>query len=90
MSKSKKVAEELADRLMLPAEICAGSAKLTVCGKRHVLVENHKGILSYGDELVELDCGDMIIRLRGDELRLAAMDKQDIAISGKLLVIEFD
>lgn len=90
MKKSNNRAEELADRLDMPADICAQSAKITVNGRRHLMIENHRGIISYGSELIEIDCGAMKVNVRGDDLQLGAMDKNDMLISGRLLVIELE
>ena len=90
MSNARKKAELLADRLDIPADICAGSPRLTLCGRRNLMIENHRGILSYGDELIEVDCAGMKVNVRGDGLCLGAMDKKDMMISGRILVIELE
>lgn len=83
-------AEELIDRLDMPARLCLGAPKITICGRSEMLIENHSGIVSYGTELVEIDCGGSCVRVRGDGLRLGAMDKKDMLISGRLLVVELE
>ncbi len=89
MQGKGKKAELLADRLEIPAD-ALGAPKLSICGRRRVLVENHCGILSYGDTMIELCCRDMKIRIRGDGLRLGAMDKKDMLISGRILSVELE
>lgn len=90
MSRSMKRAEELVDRFDMPAKLCLGAPKITICGRSEMLIENHKGIISYGTELIQIDCGSSTVSVRGDELRLGAMDKKDMLISGRLLVIELE
>ena len=84
MGKMKDKAELLADRLELPSDALAGTAKLTVNGRHRVLIENHCGIM------IAVDCGGMKTVIRGDDLSLGAMDKQDMLITGRILSIEFE
>ena len=90
MGKLNEKAELIADRFDLPDDALAGTVKLTVNGRRRVLVENHKGIVSYEDDLIAVDCGSMRINIRGDGLQLGAMDRDDMLILGRLLAIEFE
>jgi len=90
MGNARKKAELLVDRLDIPADICTGAPKLTLCGRQSLMIENHRGILSYGNELIEVDCAGMKVNVRGDELCLGAMDKNDMLISGRILVIELE
>lgn len=87
--KNRKVAQELCERLDLPAE-AAGASKLTVIGGRQALVENHRGLLEYGEELirVKLDAGELV--LRGSELRLTVMTGKELLIRGRLLAAEWE
>lgn len=90
MGKIRAKAEILSERLDIPANAMAGSAKLTLNGRRHLLIENHKGILKYGDKLIAVDCGGMKVRICGDELELSAMDKADMLVTGRILSIELE
>lgn len=89
MSDRSKKSEQLIDRLNLPAD-ALGTPTLTVSGRRRLLVENHGGILCYGDSLIEINCRNMKIRVRGDDLRLGAMDKKDMLICGRILSVELE
>ena len=90
MNRVKKSAELLSDRLELPSDAVAGSPKLTLSGRRQLFVENHRGILSYGDRRIVVDCGSMRVCITGDELELAAMDKADMLIEGRILSVELE
>lgn len=89
MGKNADRAELLADRLELPAD-ALGALKLSLCGRNRLLVENHRGIIAYGESVIEIDCGVSKLVVMGDELRLAAMDKHDMLICGKILSLEFE
>ena len=83
-----KFLEDIAEGLDLPADAVAGAPKITIVGGTRVLVENHRGILSYNDECVELGGGKVHIRVRGTELILRAMDSHSILISGKIFGVD--
>lgn len=89
MSGENKKAEQLIDRLELPPD-ALGMPKLTISGRRRVLIENHSGILCYCDELIEINCRSMKLRIRGDGLKIVAMDKKDMLICGRLLSAELE
>ena len=59
-------------------------------GRRRVLIENHCGIVTYEDTVIADDCGVMKAVIRGDDISLGAMDKQDMLITGRILSIEFE
>lgn len=90
MSKSMKRTQELIDRFDMPSKLCLGVPKITISGRSELLIENHRGILSYGTELIQIDCGGSTVSVRGDGLELEAMDKMDMLIKGRLLVIELE
>lgn len=90
MSSKNEKAELLSERLDLPSDISVGSAKLCVYGKSKVLIENHKGILHYGENEIELNARGMTIRILGDELSISAMDKNDMLITGRILSLELN
>lgn len=81
--------ELLCDRLELPSD-ALGELKLTVGGRSRLLVENHRGIISYTEELIELDCGGVKLTVRGDKLRLGAMSGRDMLINGRIIALEFE
>ncbi len=89
MGKNADRAELLADRLELPAD-ALGALKLSLCGRNRLLIENHRGIIAYGESAAEIACGASKLVVRGDELRLAAMDKKDMLICGRILSLEFE
>lgn len=81
--------EKAADRLMLPSE-ALGGVKLTLTGGTQVLIENHKGLLEYGDELITVSCGRQMVRVRGEGLSLMAMNSTSLIIKGQILGIDME
>ena len=82
--------EDIAEGLDLPAEAMARTPKVTLIGSLRVLVENHRGILGYSDERVELGGGRHHVVVRGTELVLRAMDSHAILISGNIFGVDME
>ncbi len=87
--KKARFAEELAERLDLPQEALFGSGKISVVAGRRVFIENHRGILEYGEErmTVSFDSGRVVIN--GSRLELVAMSGRELVIRGRLQSVEW-
>ena len=81
--------EDIADRLELPAD-AAGLTKLTVMGRSRALVEDHRGISLYSRECIEVKGRGGLLRIRGEGLELAAMDREALLVRGRILCVELD
>ncbi len=84
MKKIRALASDLSEKLQLPQEALLGAAKLSVTAGRRVLIENHRGILSYGPAFIAVSTGDAQISLNGKELKLLAMNREELLIGGEI------
>lgn len=87
--KWRELPEETAEKFDLPADAVAGVPKITITGKARVLVENHKGLLGYEEELVEVNGGRIRILIHGTDLELRAMNRNDLVVTGQIMSVEF-
>ena len=85
-----RILEKLARRTDLPADIVAGTPKVTLTGAEQVLVENHRGILAYTDGLVEVTGRGGLIRIRGEKLLLRAMDSEMLLVTGNIFGVDLE
>lgn len=90
LKKMETLASDLAEKLELPEDALLGAAKLTVTAGRRALIENHRGILEYGGERIVVSTGRGKIILSGRELRLVAMNKNELLVSGRLQGMEWE
>lgn len=90
LKKLKAAAEELAERLDLPGEALAGSAKLTVTSDRRALIENHRGIMEYSPERIAVNLARGRIIVSGTGLGIGAMNKSELYITGKIQNVEWE
>ena len=62
------------------------TAELT--GSRELLMENHKGILSYGGEEIHISGGKLVVKVRGSGLELRSMNASQLLITGVITAVE--
>ena len=77
------------ERLDLPGNILTDMSRMEVIGFGTLLLEQHKGILSYGLEEINVSVSDGVIRIKGDDLNLRSMDAQALLITGRIVTLEF-
>ena len=80
--------ERTARAFDLPADGVAGLPHIDLVGDRELRIENHRGILSYGDREIHVGGGSMVVRVRGEELRLRVMNVEELLITGKIMGVE--
>lgn len=85
----KSLWEKTADLLDLPADVVAGLPRVEILGCRQMLMENHKGILEYGDKAIDINGGQVVVKVRGDHLELRAMNASALSLEGVIFSVEF-
>lgn len=90
LEKKKKLSTRAADLFELPFDTVAGFMKVTITGCQRVLVENHKGILKYTQDVIEIGGDDVVLRIHGENMELLAMNRADLQIKGKIFSTVFE
>lgn len=90
MKNIRTAAEDLSQRLGLPEDLTLGAAKLTLVAGKQALVENHRGLLSYGSERMVIRLPRGKLSLTGSGLSLLAMNHSELLIGGKLQAVEWE
>ncbi len=83
------IIDKVADVLDLPGEVIGGVPRVTVTGCRRVFIENHRGILEYGENEIDINGGRVVIKVRGEGLRLCSMNDGELLIAGTVSGLEF-
>lgn len=86
--RKERILEHAAEVLDLPADGLTGLPHVDLVGDHEVRVENHKGILSYGDREIHVRAETLVIRVRGEGLRLRVMNMTELLITGQIMGIE--
>ena len=76
------------DKLDLPAGIAADVPTVELSGNRQFYMAQHKGVLSYSTELVEINGGSLVVRVRGSDLQLLAMTDAELRLGGQITGVE--
>ena len=74
------------ERLMigadLPGEAVPKLPLIEIAGEHRVLIENHKGVIGYGDNEICIKVKFGCIKVCGNQLMLSKLTKQQLVISG--------
>ena len=73
----------------LPAEATSGDMRIVLTAQRALLVEQHRGILSFDPSCIRLRTGNGYLTVGGCALALSAYGAQDAAITGQIQRLEF-
>jgi sporulation protein YqfC len=68
--------------LALPEDILGGAARLTLLGSARLLIENHRGIVSVGEDCVKLMTRHGIVTVCGRELTLRDARADALSVYG--------
>ena len=82
--------ETVSERLGIPAGVVDGTARLTLTGGRQLRIENHRCLLSFSPETLEVGCGRQTLRVRGEGLRICSMDREELLLDGTILAVEVE
>ncbi len=82
-----KVLPILARAADMESEVLPGSPLVEIHGSRRVLLENHRGILSYDRESICVKVKFGQISVCGSELQLACMTRSQLIITGNISAV---
>lgn len=76
--------QRLAEEMDISQEAVPGLPLVEICGERRVLIENHRGVLSYGSEQIRacVSYGELVVC--GCGLELARMTREQLVICGRI------
>lgn len=86
--KLAQIGLDAMERLDLPGELAAGVPCMELTGNRQFFMAQHKGVLSYSTETVEISGGSLLVRLTGRELQLLAMTESELRVGGYIEKVE--
>lgn len=90
MGGIRELPQDLTRALELPEEALLSTAKLTITGGRRALVENHRGVQDYSSDRIVISSGRGKIAINGTGLTIAAMNRRELLITGRIQSVEFE
>lgn len=86
--KKSSILDKVAMAVDLPGETIPGQPLIEITGERRVLVENHSGVIRYGEGEICLRVSYGFVKVVGCGLRLLHMTRQQVIICGKIYGVE--
>ena len=86
--RKERLLERTAEALELPGDVVAGLPRVELTGDRELRMENHRGILAYGSREIQISGGRLVVKVRGENLELRAMNAGELLITGALRGVE--
>lgn len=62
---------------------------INITSNREVCITGTKGITEYTRDLIRLDCGHILLTIKGEQLNMTALSVAEVIIKGELLSVEF-
>ena len=86
----KKLSQRSWENPLIPGELLTDIPVLTLRGSRDLAVENHKGILTYGEDCIMVGCKNGILCIRGSDLCIASMNCKELCLRGRILSVSWE
>ena len=78
------------DGLELPKDVSCGVVIVTVTGRRSLVLENYKGILSYDDDCIVIQTRDCKVSVCGSRLKVDYYTNEEMKIVGLIHQISYE
>lgn len=87
---SRKRKRERAEKHRIPMpEPLSSAPKIEMLGNKEIIVDGCKGIVEYGENLIKLNTGELVIGFVGDEMLIKSFDSDMAVITGRIAEITF-
>ena len=80
--------EKTARLFDLPADVIAGVPRMEIVGDSEFRMENHKGILSCGENEIHVSGGIYLVKIVGECLEVRSMTGLELLVTGKVFRVE--
>ena len=81
--------KNVTEALELPKEIMLNLPLISLIGREEVTVENYKGILEYGEDVVRIGTAAGVFRLKGKNFCLKQLSAECLVVTGSVESMEF-
>lgn len=88
--KKRNLVDRITDLVGLPTEPLPGKPLVEILNDQSVLIENHKGIVGYNCETVNVQTTTGYIMIQGDQLMLHKISKEQLLIRGQIHCVKLN
>lgn len=82
--------ENIAEKLDLPRDIIMDLPKITITGDSEILIENHKGIVVFGEKVVRINSRIGSISIHGEGFEILFIGGKTLTLSGKFKSVVYE
>ena len=73
---------------ILPSEATSGTHRIILSGNDHLLIEGHRGLLSYSDDLIRIRLEKGCLACAGSQLVIRCFGSNEITVTGAIRSLE--
>ncbi|AET70393.1 YabP family protein [Desulfosporosinus orientis DSM 765] len=85
----KKIQTSVGEVLDFPPDVVGEGPKITIIGRKQIVVENYNSILNFSEEEIRLETAEGDIYFRGKGLMLKVILATELQIEGELTSFSF-
>lgn len=89
-SKKNKNKEAIIEKLKIPKDLILDIPKIIVTGDREIIIENHKGIVSFEKNEIRVNSRVGVIKIQGGNFEILYIGGDTITISGEFKAIIYE
>lgn len=90
MKMKKDLTRTIAAGLDIPGETLSSMPVGTFRGKGELSIENHKGVIAYSSDCIQIAVDRGTVVVQGRDLTIAVMRKDALTIRGVIRIIELE
>ncbi|MBR4110459.1 MAG: sporulation protein YqfC [Clostridia bacterium] len=87
MKNSQSLKQKFLTAMDLPIELLNDVPRITLIGNNNLLIENHKGIIEYDENIIRLVSH---INILGNQMNVEEINNEEIFITGEITNVEFE
>ena len=88
--QSREKRPVITEGLELPKDVSCGVVIVTVTGRRSLILENYKGIVSYDDDCIVIQTRDCRVTVCGCRLKVDYYTNEEMKIVGSIHQISYE
>nr|WP_112181350.1 MULTISPECIES: sporulation protein YqfC [Paraliobacillus] len=85
----KRVGNWLSNHLQLPSDVVLELPRITTIGQFHAYIENHRGLIVFTDQELQLKLKKGALKITGNKLVIKTLLPEEILIEGTIDTIMF-
>jgi sporulation protein YqfC len=84
----KTVRTKISNVAELPYELVLNLPKITIIGDMQAVIENHKGIIEYENDIIRINSSIGMIKITGEKLTIKNIMAEEIIILGSISMVQ--